>query len=110
NTLDEYTSFFVMNNKGQILSGSKNLPEQYMEAIAKQLAEGGALEQDADQPQLQRFDNQEFIVGSTGIANTNLYLTYVYSLGNKIRDRIRSSAANMAVIILLILPVVLGLS
>ncbi len=110
NTLDEYTSFFVMNNKGQILSGSKNLPAQYLEAIANRLAAEEGLEQDANQPQLRRFDNQELIVGSTGIPDTNLYLIYIHSLGNKIRDMIKSSAGNMAVIILLILPVVLGLS
>ncbi len=110
NTLDEYTSFFVMNNRGQILSGSKNLPVEYMEAITNQVAGAGALEQGADQPRLERFGNQEFIVGSTEIKNTNLYLTYIYSLGDKIRDRIKSSAANMAVIILFILPFVLGLS
>lgn len=110
NTLDEYTSFFVMNNKGQILSGSKNLPTQYTEAIAKQLSEENNFEQDANQPQIKVFDNQEFIVGSTGISDTNLYLTYIHSLGDQIRDRVRTSAANMAVIILFILPVVLGLS
>ena len=33
NALDEYTSFFIMNSKGEILSGTKNLPAENMDYI-----------------------------------------------------------------------------
>lgn len=110
NTLDEYTSFFIMNSKREILSGTKNLRSEYMEHITEKILARNYNYLDSIYLQTESMDGHEYIIGITGIPNTNLYLTYIYSISDMIADMVNTNSKNIVVIMLIIFPMVLFLS
>ena len=60
--------------------------------------------------QTESMDGHEYIIGITGIPNTNLYLTYIYSISDMIADMVNTNSKNIVVIMLIIFPMVLFLS
>lgn len=110
NALDEHTSFFIMNSKGEILSGTKNLPSGYMDDILGKITERIDFWSDNMYLQSEKLNGHEFIFGIKQIPNTNLYLTYIFSITGMTTDMVITSARNIFLIMLIILPVVLFLS
>ena len=110
NALDEYTSFFIMNSKGEILSGTKNLPAENMDYIREMILNHINIYSDNTYLRSEKMNGNEYILGINRIPNTNLYLTYIYSITGMTADMVKTSAKNILLIMLIILPVVLFLS